>query len=55
MTEILSIFVSHPSNVTALFAFLTYLALTVRSIILTKMLLKNGKKHGTVTTNRISF
>lgn len=55
MTEILSEFVSHPSNVIALFSFLTYIVLTLKSIIATKILLKRGKKHGTITKNRIEF
>lgn len=55
MTEVLSIFVSHPSNVVALFAFLTCLVLTLKSIFVTKLLLKSGKKHGMVTDDQIMF
>lgn len=55
MTEILSVFVSHPENVIALFGFLTYAAFALKSIILTKMFLKHGKKHVTVTKDLISF
>lgn len=55
MTDVLSIFVSHPENVIALFGFLTYTAFAVKSVILTKLFLKHGKKHATVTKDRISF
>ena len=55
MTEILSIFVSYPANVASLLVFLTYIVSSIRSIILTKMLLKHGKKHATVTKNRLEF
>lgn len=55
MTEIVSQFVSSPANVAALFVFLTYLVFTIRSIILTRMLLKHGKKHAKIAKNLIKF
>lgn len=55
MTEVLSIFVSHPANVMALFSFLTFLTSTLRHIILTKLLLRSGKKHAKVTNDLTKF
>lgn len=55
MTEVLSIFVSHPSNVVALFAFLICLVSTLKSLFVTKLLLRGGKKHGLVTDDQVLF
>lgn len=55
MTKIMSKFVSSSANAAALFGFLTYVVFTIRSIILTRMLLKHGKKHAKIAKNLIKF
>ncbi len=55
MTDILSEFVSHPTNVIVLFSFLTFLTATLRHVVLTKILLKSGKKHAKVTNDLTKF
>ncbi len=55
MIDILSEFVSHPTNIIALFSFLTFLISTFRHIILTKLLLDSGKEHAKVTDDLTKF